>query len=173
MLRLIPFLILAFSGCTTKSPKHKITVNEGLEKPDIMAIDSLFSDTSIIDGFLVTDDSTSLWYSNSGTRLNYCECLLERDSLRVIVGVNAIFDGVFSEFRIKDGYFNSSTSISSCLEGQYKPSISSELSLNSYEYIVGDTVIGEFKNSGFVSEIDLTKRMKLEGKFQCIIRNPN
>lgn len=167
MSRFFPFVILIIFSCSSESVTSNIRIDENLSELEHEETISTLNESSIVKGIFYTEDTTSLWYSRDSTRLNLCYCSMEDDSLEIIVGYSTIFNGVYTTLKISEGRYTSRILRSFCTDESYTLTQTSQLTLNSLNYKIGSTLIGEF--TSLESRVGSTENMNFEGKFQCVI----
>jgi hypothetical protein len=169
MYRLSLLLAIIFLGCSSENLPNNIRTNKLLSELEFEVRDSIFGEFSTANGNFYTNDTSYLWYSVDSTELNVCDCPIENDTLKIIIGHSSIFDGIYTTYQIAKDRFDNRILSSFCTTEYYSPTDNSKITLNTRKFKVGDTLIGTFKSFGLASTIDSTKYMNFEGKFRCII----
>jgi hypothetical protein len=170
MYRLSLLLATIILGCSSENLPNKITTNKLLSEVDFEVTESIFGDFSTANGTFYTNDTSHFWFSGDSTKLNLCDCSIEKETLKIVIGHNSIFEGIYTTFQISNDRFNNKILSSSCTYESYSPTYNSNLILNTLEFKVGDTLIGKFNSSGLTSTVDSANFMNFGGKFRCIIR---
>ena len=162
------FAAFILFGCSSENPTQKIELKKELSIAD--SANYRLMDRSMVKGSFFTSDTLSSWYSKELNALNRCYCLLENDTLNIIVGVDQIFSGIYSAMKVSNGRYTPRILDSHCLGEVYFAVDTSRLALNSLQYNIGDTLIGEFRFRSASSNLVPLGSLNFEGKFQCEIQ---
>lgn len=162
------FVTFIIASCTSKNLPGDITADSSLSELQFNE-DDKSDDFSIVEGNFFTNDSTNFWYAIDSSKLNVCACLLENDTLQIIIGHITVFEGIYSTFQISNEHFLNRILDSGCTDDSYSSTINSELALNMLNFNMGDTLFGQFKSTGFASKVDTTKLQNFNGKFRCLV----